>query len=898
LLLSLLAAVLITGAIVAQPPGRVDLFGEPLPDGAVSRLGSTLLSPGQTIQAMEFSPDGKRLAYWTWGGPEPGGRLRIVDTSSGRELRHEYRPYRLVQMRWLADGRGLAVVKLTKKDFYVWEFTDEKVQPPHREKFENVGFEGDPKSVSISPDGRWLAVDSSRFDAGPRPIELRAVVANTPLEQLNAKQLDVGSGHVTLMFSPDGRRLFVLRRERLAGAPRPNAAGPAGVVGPLAGGATVTVYEVASQQKVTSFRVAGSLTETAGVDAPRWALSPDGKTLYVGDENGVVHVYDWAAGRELWSVEPHAPADRKSHEVPGIRSLVVSADGRTLFSVGPSFAVTSVDLTAEKPAARRCDPAWRVEQVVASPDGTRIAFAGSDVSGRITFLDAKTGADLLPRPGHSSMINSVAAATDGTVVTVAGIERTVCWWDAERGRELRRKRIDRNGNLLYAALTADGRGLFRVSAGDIEFIDLASGHASKVAAGPLKPYAAVLGVTGTTAFHTTADGKVRAWDAASGRVGPALESAGISLWGNPASQSPDGKTVVLLGAEFIQQQQRGFFNCTQVMFYDAGSGALKRHWQSREARFESAAWSGDGRYLLVAGQSMPGRESDGLAHPLPIPIPAALVLFDALTTEPLRTFQPVARTQHGPLNVTAVTFSPSGNYFAIGQNDGSVHVYEFATGLPARSFQGHRAHVSQLLFTANGRRLISVSHDTTGLVWDTSLANLAKPIEIDSDAKRERAWEHLAVPDWELAGPALAALAGRPNDLAALVRSRLKPAEKPAVDAEAIAKLVAQLDDQVVAVRERAAAALGRLGREALPLLHEQLPKAASAEARKRLYTAIRDISSSAEPSERLRETRVVALLEQANTEATQAELKRLADGHADAALTRDAAAALKRVTP
>src|SRR5947207_3315052 len=45
----------------AKPPQakqpRLDLNGDPLPEGAVARLGSTRLKPGQRIDVVAFLPD-------------------------------------------------------------------------------------------------------------------------------------------------------------------------------------------------------------------------------------------------------------------------------------------------------------------------------------------------------------------------------------------------------------------------------------------------------------------------------------------------------------------------------------------------------------------------------------------------------------------------------------------------------------------------------------------------------------------------------------------------------------------------------------------------------------------------------------------------------------------------
>ncbi len=117
-------------------------------------------------------------------------------------------------------------------------------------------------------------------------------------------------------------------------------------------------------------------------------------------------------------------------------------------------------------------------------------------------------------------------------------------------------------------------------------------------------------------------------------------------------------------------------------------------------------------------------------------------------------------------------------------------------------------------------------------------------------------WVNLAKPEWLFAGPALAALENRPDDLVAIVREHMKPAEKPDFDREGIAKWVEQLDDPLFAVRERASASLSRLGREALPLLHDHLSKTTSKERQERLRRAIEHVRHTPVPSNHLRELR------------------------------------------
>src|SRR5262249_43052474 len=220
---------------------------------------------------------------------------------------------------------------------------------------------------------------------------------------------------------------------------------------------------------------------------------------------------------------------------------------------------------------------------------------------------------------------------------------------------------------------------------------LESGLISRIAEGPVKPFPAVLGVSGSTAFHTADDDKVRQWDAATGRARREFDSAGqLGLGRPPAAMSPHGQRVVLLGSKWIVQGQLGHFNSTQILFYDAATGEVARRWIAIDARFESAAWSADGRYLLLAGVPSRGGQLDGLEDALPIAATSSLVLFDGSTGMPLRSVDPVEQSHGRPLTMTALAFSPDGNFFAIAQIDGSIHVYDVISGRVCRSFRGHR----------------------------------------------------------------------------------------------------------------------------------------------------------------------------------------------------------------
>src|SRR5262249_42759365 len=71
----------------SEPPGkrpspRLDRCGDPLPEGAIARMGSLRWHHGAMIHCIAFSPDGKLLAS---GGP--GSTVRVWVSSTGRAVR-------------------------------------------------------------------------------------------------------------------------------------------------------------------------------------------------------------------------------------------------------------------------------------------------------------------------------------------------------------------------------------------------------------------------------------------------------------------------------------------------------------------------------------------------------------------------------------------------------------------------------------------------------------------------------------------------------------------------------------------------------------------------------------------------------------------------------------------
>jgi WD40 repeat protein len=68
--------------------------------------------------------------------------------------------------------------------------------------------------------------------------------------------------------------------------------------------------------------------------------------------------------------------------------------------------------------------------------------------------------------------------------------------------------------------------------------------------------------------------------------------------------------------------------------------------------------------------------------------------------------------------VSAIAFSADGKAVASGGSNGTLKVWDRATGKVRRQFGGHSARVTAMAFAPDGRTLASGSADTTILLWD------------------------------------------------------------------------------------------------------------------------------------------------------------------------------------
>jgi hypothetical protein len=207
--------------------------------------------------------------------------------------------------------------------------------------------------------------------------------------------------------------------------------------------------------------------------------------------------------------------------------------------------------------------------------------------------------------------------------------------------------------------------------------------------------------------------------------------------------------------------------------------------------------------------------------------------------------------------------------------------------------------VAPLSFTANGRRLASGGADSTILIWDVTgrlRDGDRRPAKL-SEKELEALWGDLAEADTVRAGRAVWALVAVGPQTVSLLGERLRPAVAK-VSPEVVGRLIANLDSEDFASRQKARGELKKLGEGCEPFLRQALAKRPSVEMRRSLQELLSQLEETRkEPSgDVLRVLRAVEVLEQVGTPDARHVLERLTRGAPDERLTREAQAALGRL--
>ena len=668
------------GAAEAPPPRAVEP-PEPLPNGAMARMGTHRLRHPGWVGTLQYGLGGKVLV-------SAGEPVALVwDASSGRRLRtlgtraREAGANVVGRVGVLADGRALIATgrryiddrSMTARSF-VWDLErDAEAREFHVGIHKGRGPHGSPGV--FAPDGSMMAETDPLgsaiylFDRDGKP----------------AGRLDDAAdpenwGQERAAFSPDGKFLYAAPKE---------------------GG--VVVWDTATHERVRT--LGGEKSNARAV-----AASADGRHVLVFEgtpaENGgrkyrpqAVRVWDPATAKQV----AEFPWDRPDPDAEYLFAGFLP-DGSAWASAASHAAVTfrQWDRATGQQARDWTVPlgtAW-VSAVAVSPDGSRLALGGG--SGLVFVFDGATGRNLTPAGGHTGDVTNLRFTRDGRRLVTAGDDGAVLTWDAATGAELRAARglgsvwLSPDATTVLDYPHKGHRGAKTTEA----IVRDTDGRERWRTDGPggLWPHP-----DGKTVWRFKPDGKsATALDRATGR-----ELGNVPVPGYPAG-SADGGRLVVLRKE------------TAVTGLDAATGEKRFAWDAKATgllRFGKVPDGSGHEYVDAiegAGVSPDGRR---IAFILSLGPPidgamAAVAVCDLATGKEVWRVTSTIPSYFG----RQVTFGPDSSLVAAGGE--RAYVWDAATGRERAKYEGHLSQVTALTFSADGERLATGGADGTAVVWE------------------------------------------------------------------------------------------------------------------------------------------------------------------------------------
>jgi WD40 repeat protein len=617
----------------------------------------------------------------------------------------------------------------------------------------------------------------------------------------------------------------------------------------------------------------------------RTALSPDGKLLVMATPDGkALRLIDTATGKEV--------RQAKGSSYPAF--IVFAGNGRMMTATSDDGVARVWETATGKVLHQIKSGAGDIRRVGLSHDGRLLALT-STADESIHIWDVGRAKELHTFIGHRGCPLTVSFSPDGKSVWTASRDSTLSsrprpgadWslrrWDPATGKQLSVVNRERGDEVRYAVFSPDARLLaIAGNHGTLRLWDVQAGKERCHWKGPTREIIQRRGTEIIARYPSltiheprfSADGKtligmdgdtLYRWETATGK-----ELARIKLPNRMALAafrvSPDGKYLV--------GQERGRAN--RAVLLDATSGKKVRELGVLgRNQAEPLAWSPDGR--TVAGW-----------------VRDALVLWEAATgRERLR--QPMGREY-----VSALSLSPDSRLVAlVGNRENVIRLWDAATGKEHGSLTGHRGRVLSLAFSPDGSRLASAGWENTALVW-----KVTPPRPVSGTAGKltpmqsADLWHDLAGADAAAAYRAHWKLAEAGKPAVAFLKGKAASLKPP--DAKLIARLIADLDAEEFAVRTRASKELQQIGLPAVEALRKAAESGSSAEVRssaKALLARIEKVGPDAPPSMDVLGGRVVEVLERIGSADAVEALRALAKGASETSLTREAKAAIKRLS-
>ncbi|UUU21640.1 nSTAND1 domain-containing NTPase [Streptomyces sp. DSM 40750] len=568
-----------------------------------------------------------------------------------------------------------------------------------------TGHTGTVSALAYNPDGKTLATGS--FDGTVRLWDTAT--------GRNRKVL-TGGDHTALVrtvaFSPDGRTLAtsggeeVRLRDAATGRVRDSLTVRVAEEDSLASvgfahdGRALAVRENGQVLDVASGRVLTTLKGPTGLELAA-AFSPDGRTLATSTRDHTAQLWDLATGRVLFTLKSSTGV---------VSSLAFDPDGKTLVTGTEDGTVHLWDVADGKQRTTLTSASSRVETMAFSPDGKTLAAGSYD--GTVRLWDLATGRVRTTLTGHINPVMSVAFSPDGNQLAAgnedshfAGGDRvSVRLWNVTAHRPRATLTVP-GGSLEAVAFSPDGDTLATASvrmtqdiedtAGVVRLWDPATRRTKATLGGKLDIVETMLFSPDGRTVALTNNSQAQLWDVATRRLRTTLPSRFV----NRMVYSPDGGTLVSVG--------------DGLTLWDVATGRARVTFRKDE---ESSvlAFSPTGDAFATAGgndEKIRLRDPDTGRVRITLTDPAGRPTPTRPSDDDFIMFR----------QIESMAFSPDGRTLAAGSSDGTVRLWDTATGQLATTLTAGTTEAPvEVAFSPNGRTLATAASDGAVRLWDTA----------------------------------------------------------------------------------------------------------------------------------------------------------------------------------